>query len=94
MTISYFISVPSFKSTAFVVWILARGAKFKPPAPCFSATSEPPCTIGLMSQHIRKLGTKYISKTIFMIFVTFFSTISFFILTPVSSNLHASTAFL
>ena len=34
MTISYFISVPSFKSTAFVVWILAReggGGKFTPP---------------------------------------------------------------
>ena len=25
MTKSYFISVPSFKSTAFVVWTLARG---------------------------------------------------------------------
>ena len=43
MKISYFISVPSFKSTAFVVWILARG-KFTPPPPphppCFKAT---PC---------------------------------------------------
>ena len=48
MTISYFISVPSFKSTAFVVWILARGGggKFTPP-PCFNAATEPPCTIGL-----------------------------------------------
>ena len=45
MTISYFISVPSFKSTAFVVWILARGSKFAPS--CFNGTSEPPCTIGL-----------------------------------------------
>ena len=49
MTIGYFISVPSFKSTAFVVSILARegGGKFTPPPLCFNATSEPPCTIGL-----------------------------------------------
>ena len=49
MTISYFISVPSFKSTAFVVWILARGEGVNSPPPlCFKATSEPPCTIGLI----------------------------------------------
>ena len=49
MTISYFISMPNFKSTAFVVWILARrwgGGGNLPPPPCFSTTSEPPCTIG------------------------------------------------
>ena len=53
MTISYYISVPSFKLTAFVVSILASGemeggggGKFIPP-PCFNATSEPPWTIGL-----------------------------------------------
>ena len=35
MKISYFISVPSFKPTAFVVWILARGGggKFTPHPP-------------------------------------------------------------
>lgn len=50
MTISYFISLPSFKSTVFVVWILARvggGGKFTH-TPCFKATSETPCTIGLI----------------------------------------------
>ena len=49
MAISYFISVPSFKSTVFVVWILARvgGGEFTP-TPCFKATSETPCTIGLI----------------------------------------------
>ena len=51
MTIICFLSVPSFKATAFVVWILAMGegewwGKFIPP--CFNATSEPPSTIGLM----------------------------------------------
>ena len=51
MTISYFISVPSFKSTAFVVWILAKGGGGKfTPLPCFKATSEPPCTIGLIAE--------------------------------------------
>ena len=51
MKISYFISVPSFKSTAFVICILAKGLKgvnLPPPRPpCLNATSEPPCTIGL-----------------------------------------------
>ena len=46
MTISYFISVPTFKSTAFVVWVSARreeGGR----GGNFNATSEPPWTIGL-----------------------------------------------
>ena len=46
MTISYFISAPSFKSTAFMIWILAGGRVNLTP-PCFNTTSEPPCTIGL-----------------------------------------------
>ena len=40
--------MPSFKSTAIVVWILARPTPCPPlPPQCFNATSEPPCTIGL-----------------------------------------------
>ena len=38
--------MPSFKSTAIVVWILALPPP-PPPSQCFNPTSEPPCTIGL-----------------------------------------------
>ena len=47
MAISYFMNVPSFKKTAFVVWILATEGEGKFTPLCFNATSEPPCTIGL-----------------------------------------------
>ena len=52
MTISYFVNVPVFKSTAFVVWILPRSGRrgIYPLPRCFNTTSEPPCAIGLRLQ--------------------------------------------
>ena len=78
MTISYFISVPSFKSTAFVVWILARdggggrrGVNLPLPPPCFKATLEPPCTIGLRDMKINGFGVSHYAcfKTGFLFWI-------------------------
>ena len=69
MAISYFIRVPSFKSTAFVVWILTRGCGGRGVnfPPCFNATSERPCTIGLTSSALEapvSSGEKFPSDNI------------------------------